>query len=150
MKKFLIASCVALALPTAAFADVSAELVVASQHAGFAAKAPAIDMVHMHLHHVVNCLVGPSGTGFDATNANPCAKAGNGAIPDASAAQKAKLADRTGLGQCRPGRHRCRRRPERRGRRRRGHRQREVNFYDGATAKPCGASPRSRRAIISS
>jgi hypothetical protein len=92
MKKFLIASCVALALPTAAFADVSAELVVASQHAGFASKAPAIDAVHMHLHHVVNCLVGPSGTGFDATNANPCAKAGNGAIPDASAAQKAKLA----------------------------------------------------------
>ena len=35
--------------------------------------------------------VAPSGTGFDATNANPCAKAGNGAIPDASAAQKAKL-----------------------------------------------------------
>jgi hypothetical protein len=40
----------------------------------------------------VNCLVGPTGTGFDATNANPCAKAGNGAIPDASGAQKAKLA----------------------------------------------------------
>lgn len=98
MKKLLIASCVALALPTAAListaalADVSAELVVASQHAGFASKAPAIDMVHMHLHHVVNCLVGPGGTGFDASNANPCAKAGNGAIPDASAAQKAKLA----------------------------------------------------------
>jgi hypothetical protein len=92
MKKFLIVSCVALALPTAALADVSAELVVASQHAGFASKAAAIDMVHMHLHHVVNCLVGPTGTGFDASNANPCAKAGNGAIPDASAAQKAKLA----------------------------------------------------------
>jgi hypothetical protein len=91
MKKFLIASCAALLLPTAALADVSAELTVASQHAGFASKAPAIDAVHMHLHHVVNCLVGPSGTGFDATNANPCAKAGNGAIPDASAAQKAKL-----------------------------------------------------------
>jgi hypothetical protein len=91
MKKFLIASCAALLLPTAAFADVSAELVVASQHAGFASKAPGIDAVHMHLHHMVNCLVGPSGTGFDSTNANPCAKAGNGAIPDASAAQKAKL-----------------------------------------------------------
>jgi hypothetical protein len=91
MKKLLIASAVALALPTAAFADVAAELTTASTHAGFAAKAPGIDMVHMHLHHVVNCLVGPSGTGFDATNANPCAKAGNGAIPDASAAQKAKL-----------------------------------------------------------
>ena len=91
MKKFLIASAFALALPTAALADVSAELTVASSHAGYAAKAAAIDMVHMHLHHVVNCLVGPSGMGFDATNANPCAKAGNGAIPEASAAQKPKL-----------------------------------------------------------
>lgn len=91
MKKLLVASFVALALPTAAFADVAAELTVASQHAGFAAKATAIDQVHMHLHHVVNCLVGPGGAGFDASQANPCGKAGNGAIPDASAAQKAKL-----------------------------------------------------------
>jgi hypothetical protein len=92
MKKFLIASTFALALPTAALADVSAELVVASQHAGLAAKAGTIDMVHMHLHHAVNCLVGPSGAGFDASNANPCAKAGNGAIPDSmNAGQKAKL-----------------------------------------------------------
>ena len=66
MKKFLIASCMALALPTAAFADVAAELTVADQHAGFAAKAATVDMVHMHLHHVLNCLVGPSGPGFDA------------------------------------------------------------------------------------
>ena len=92
MKKFLIASAFALALPTAALADVSAELVVASQHAGLAAKAGTIDMVHMHLHHAVNCLVGPAGAGFDASNANPCAKAGSGAIPDSmDAGQKAKL-----------------------------------------------------------
>ena len=97
MKKFLIAFCAALLLPaaavlsTAAWADVSAEIATASQHAGLAAKAPGIDMVHTHLHHTVNCLVGPGGAGFDATNANPCAKAGNGAIPDASDAQKAKL-----------------------------------------------------------
>jgi hypothetical protein len=92
MKKFLIVSCVAaLALPTVAFADVSAELTVASNHAGMASKAAAIDTVHMHLHHVVNCLVGPSGKGFDAAPGNPCAKAGNGAIPEGSAAQKTKL-----------------------------------------------------------
>jgi hypothetical protein len=88
MKKLLIASCVALALPTAAFADVAAELTVADQHAGFAAKATSIDMVHMHLHHVLNCLVGPSGAGFDAGPGNPCAKAGNGAIPDGGAQAK--------------------------------------------------------------
>jgi hypothetical protein len=92
MKKFLIASAITLALPTAALADVSAELTVASQHAGFAAKAGTIDMVHMHLHHVVNCLVGPAGAGFDASNANPCAKAGSGALPDSTdAGQKTKL-----------------------------------------------------------
>ncbi len=92
MKKFLIASCVALALPTAAFADVAAQLTVAEQHAGFAAKAGnTIDQVHMHLHHVLNCLVGPSGAGFDAAPGNPCAKAGTGAVPEADAAVKAKL-----------------------------------------------------------
>jgi hypothetical protein len=91
MKKFLIASCVALALPTAAFADVAAQLTVADQHAGFAAKATTIDMVHMHLHHVLNCLVGPSGAGFDAGPGNPCAKAGNGAVAEGDAAMKAKL-----------------------------------------------------------
>jgi hypothetical protein len=89
MKKLLIASCMALALPTAAFADVAAELTVADQHAGFAAKAATIDMVHMHLHHVLNCLVGPSGPGFDAAPGNPCAKAGNGALADGG--DKAKL-----------------------------------------------------------
>jgi hypothetical protein len=90
MKKLLIASCVALALPTAAFADVAAQLTVADQHAGFAAKAGnTIDQVHMHLHHVLNCLVGPSGPGFDAKPGNPCAKAGNGAIADGG--NKAKL-----------------------------------------------------------
>ena len=39
-------------------------------------------MTQMHLHHVVNCLVGPKGKGFDTSNANPCKDYGNGAIPD--------------------------------------------------------------------
>lgn len=91
MKKFLIATAVALALPTAAFADIAAELNTAQTHAGLAAKAAAIDMVHMHMHHALNCLVGPKGSDFDSTNANPCAAQGNGAIPDASDAQKVKL-----------------------------------------------------------
>jgi hypothetical protein len=48
-------------------------------------------MVHMHLHHVLNCLVGPGGDGFDAAPGNPCGMAG-GAIPQtADAAMKAKL-----------------------------------------------------------
>jgi len=93
MKKFLIASSVAaLLLPTAAFADAAQEIATAQTHAGLAAKAPAIDGIHMHLHHALNCLVGPKGDGFDAAPGNPCGSQGNGAIPDGSdAAQKAKL-----------------------------------------------------------
>jgi len=46
----------------------------------------------MHLHHTVNCLVGPKGDGFDANEANPCAAEGGGAIPDTTdAATKEKL-----------------------------------------------------------
>jgi hypothetical protein len=78
-------------LSTPAFADIAAELSTAQTHAGLAAKNATLDGVHMHLHHALNCLVGPSGTGYDASQANPCAKAGNGAIPDASDAQKTKL-----------------------------------------------------------
>jgi hypothetical protein len=89
MKKILIASAVAMLLPSAAFADIAAELATAQTHAGLAAKAPAIDGIHMHMHHALNCLEGPNGADFDKTNMNPCAAQGNGAIPDGSAAQKA-------------------------------------------------------------
>src|SRR4051812_24900117 len=92
MKKLLFVAAVAALLPGAALADVAAELTTAAMHTGLAAKATAIDGVHMHLHHVVNCLVGANGAGYDAGNANPCAKSGSGAIPDSTdAAQKAKL-----------------------------------------------------------
>lgn len=80
------------ALPTVAYADAMSEITTASQHAGFAAKAPNLTQTHMHLHHAVNCLVGPEGTGFDKAVMNPCAKEGNGAIPDESnSATKTKL-----------------------------------------------------------
>ena len=42
----------------------------------------------MHLHHALNCLVGPSGAGYDPKNMNPCANSGNGAIPDTTDAAK--------------------------------------------------------------
>ena len=79
-------------LPTAALADGPQAIATAANHAGLAAAAGGIDMVHTHLHHVVNCLVGPGGNGFDAGPGNPCANAGGGAIPQtADAAMKAKL-----------------------------------------------------------
>jgi hypothetical protein len=84
----------ALALPAAAFAaDAAKEAATSATHAGLAAKAGTIEQVHMHLHHAVNCLVGPKGQGFDAKEANPCQQLGDGAIPDtADAATKGKLA----------------------------------------------------------
>jgi hypothetical protein len=78
--------------PITANADASSEIATAAQHAGFAAAAANLPQTHMHLHHAVNCLVGPQGAGFDKTNMNPCAQKGNGAIPDESdTAIKAKL-----------------------------------------------------------
>jgi hypothetical protein len=102
MKKIaLLAACAALTA-TPVLADTAAELNIAKNHAGMAAKAADLKTTQMHLHHAVNCLVGPAGKGFDASAGNPCGKAGAGAIPDSTdAAQKAKLqtiADAAGPG----------------------------------------------------
>jgi hypothetical protein len=44
----------------------------------------------MHLHHVVNCLVGPKDSNFDQAAGNPCNGQGNGAIADTKDAAKKK------------------------------------------------------------
>ena len=78
-------------LSGAVLADGPQAIATAVQHLGLAADAADIDAVHRHLHHVLNCLVGPDGDGFDAAPGNPCAAAG-GAIPQtADAAMKMKL-----------------------------------------------------------
>lgn len=69
-------------------AGAADEITTAATHADLAAKAGAIDGVHMHLHHTLNCLVGPGGEGFDPKNINPCANSGTGAIPDTTDAMK--------------------------------------------------------------
>ena len=79
----LIAACAAL-VATPVLADTAAELNIAQNHAGMAAKAADLKTTQMHLHHAVNCLVGPGGKGFDAAAGNPCAKADAGAIPDST------------------------------------------------------------------
>lgn len=97
-----------LALPaTAQTADangtVSKQVATASAHAGMALGAADLATAHTHLHHVVNCLVGPQGKGFDAKAGNPCKDVGQGAIVDAKgdAAVEARL--RTALGQAEQG-----------------------------------------------
>jgi hypothetical protein len=71
-----------VALAPLALADASSEMVTAATHASLAASASDLAGTHTHLHHAVNCLVGPGGNGFDANELNPCAQSGNGAIPD--------------------------------------------------------------------
>ena len=87
-----------LALPVAAqTADAngaaSKQIATAGAHAGMALGAADLMTTHMHLHHVVNCLVGPSGKGFDAKAEDPCKGMGQGAIVDAKgdAATEARL-----------------------------------------------------------
>jgi hypothetical protein len=83
-----------LMLPFAARADVAAEVSTAATHAGLAAGAADLPMARMHLHHLLNCLIGPAGRGFDATAFNPCKDQGNGAIPDTSDILKKEMLQR--------------------------------------------------------
>jgi hypothetical protein len=80
------------AQPATADGDVNKEVSTAAQHAGFAGTAKDMKTTQMHLHHVVNCLVGPQGQGFDASFGNPCDGQGSGAIADMSdSAKKSSL-----------------------------------------------------------
>jgi len=83
----LIAAVVSVASFTAISAaradtDQAKEVSTAATHAGLAAKATDMKMTQTHLQHVVNCLVGPKGKGFDDAPGNPCKDQGNGAIAD--------------------------------------------------------------------
>lgn len=90
MKKLLmlgIAGALAGGLSVSAYAQAGSaktEIKTAHAHAMMAQGASKLDMVHTHLHHVINCLVGPDGQGFDASAGNPCKGQGNGAIPDSA------------------------------------------------------------------
>ena len=73
-------------------AELSKEVSTAAEHAGYAADAALLTTTQAHLHHTVNCLVGPNGKGFDESFGNPCNGQGNGAIPETTdAATKTKL-----------------------------------------------------------
>lgn len=61
------------------------EFKTAITHAGFAAKYESMKEVTLHLHHVVNCLVGPDDKMFDKAAGNPCQGQGKGIMPDIKA-----------------------------------------------------------------
>ena len=92
MKKTVYIVTLSLLASPALAADLKGEIVNATEHAEYAAAAPTIAEAHAHLHHALNCIVGPGGNGFDSKQMNPCAGSGNGIIPDESdAAAKATL-----------------------------------------------------------
>lgn len=66
----------------AAEMGLGAELKIAITHAGFAQKYETLNEVTTHMHHVLNCLVGPGDKMFDAGAGNPCQGSGNGILAD--------------------------------------------------------------------
>ncbi len=81
---FLAASTAVLA------ADTAKEIATAAEHADLAATAVDIKMTKAHLHHTINCLVGPNGAFYFANELNPCKDFGNGAIPETTDPAKKK------------------------------------------------------------
>lgn len=91
--KIILTALLTLGLAANVFAADKAmdQVSTAAMHAKFSAKSKDIAGVHLHLHHVLNCLVGKDGDGFDASAGNPCQGKGNGAVNDASDDLKFKL-----------------------------------------------------------
>ena len=84
--KIMLAALLTLGLAAGAFAADKAmdQVSTAVMHAKFSSQSKDISGVHLHLHHVLNCLVGKDGDGFDASAGNPCQGKGDGAINDAT------------------------------------------------------------------
>lgn len=74
-----IASSQTIEAPSGAFAE---QLGTAITHAGFSATAEDQAMASRHLGHVLNCLVGEGGAGFNADWGHPCSGQGAGIAND--------------------------------------------------------------------
>ncbi len=68
--------------PSPAAMGMGDELKTAITHAGFAEKYDTTKEVTLHLHHVINCIVGPGDPLFDKMAGNPCQGQGKGIMPD--------------------------------------------------------------------
>jgi len=102
---FLLAGCL-LSLPLLSVASqemASQQVKTAAEHADFASKSTKVQKVHVHLHHVINCLVGPGGKGFDKHAANPCKGQGNGALNEKNLSMKEKTSIEQALALARVG-----------------------------------------------
>lgn len=78
-----LAAGVAVAAPAG---NADREIATAKVHATVATQIDTVAGAQLHLHHAVNCLVGPHGSGWDAAaeakSENHCTGLGNGAIAD--------------------------------------------------------------------
>jgi hypothetical protein len=63
---------------------LDAQLATAIQHAGFSMEATDPAVATRHLGHVLNCLAGEAGEGFDSAWGHPCAGQGDGILADVS------------------------------------------------------------------
>jgi len=81
----LIAALLGLGGASLAQDAFGAQLQTAIQHAGFAVEAADRDGAVQHLGHVLNCIVGEGGEGFDAARGNPCSGLGVGIESDVEA-----------------------------------------------------------------
>ena len=78
-----LAAAMFVTLPLSAMAaDGNKEVATAAEHAGLSSQADTLAKAQLHLHHSINCLVGPDGEGFDAQYGNPCSEMGQGALND--------------------------------------------------------------------
>lgn len=80
---FALLASAAMAAPAS---HASREIATARVHATVATQIDTVTGAQLHLHHVINCLVGPHGNGWDAAaetmSENHCNDLGNGAIAD--------------------------------------------------------------------
>ena len=70
---------------TLAFAQearLETQLATAVQHASFSMDADEHDMAVRHLGHVLNCIAGEGGEGFDGSWGHPCGGQGDGILED--------------------------------------------------------------------
>ncbi len=87
----VVAALVLGPLPGAHAADlvgsIQAQLKTAVFHSGeLAQRGGAIQAVHLHIQHTINCLEGPKGDHFAPAAGYPCQGQGSGIIPDLRAA----------------------------------------------------------------
>lgn len=85
----LAAACLATsAVAATPVSHATREIATAKVHANVATQIDTVAGAQLHLHHVINCLVGPHGNGYDAAaearSENHCDDLGNGAIADSA------------------------------------------------------------------